>query len=87
MPPASDNAVFRALIARHNPVLEEYLAQARREECLATVRGNIFDLLEDRGLALDQFQRARIESCDDLAMLERWLLRTIKVESAAALLD
>ncbi|HWN67385.1 MAG TPA: hypothetical protein VNM90_07070 [Haliangium sp.] len=82
----SDNAAQRALIARGNPELQKHTARERREERMTTVREIIFDLLEDRQIALDTLQRARIEACDDLATLKRWLLRAAKVESAAALL-
>jgi hypothetical protein len=79
----SDNAAQRALIAKRNPVLEEHTTRA----CLATVRRSIFLLLEDGQITLDETQRARIEACEDLATLERWLLRAPKVASAAELLD
>jgi hypothetical protein len=83
----SDNAAQRALIAKRNPVLEEHTDQKRREERLATLRENIFDLLEDRQITLDELQRARIEECEDIATLKRWLLRAAKVASTAELLD
>jgi hypothetical protein len=82
----SDNAAQRALIARGNPELQEHTARERREERLTTVRENIFDLFEDRQIAMDALQRARIEACDDLATLKRWLLRAARIESAAELL-
>jgi hypothetical protein len=83
----SDNAAQRALIAKGNPELQAYTAQKRREERLATVRRNIFLLLEDGQITLDESQRARIEGCEDVPTLERWLLRAAKVASAAELLD
>ena len=83
----SDNAAQRALIAKRNPELQEHTARERREERLATLRENIFDLLKDRQIALEELQRARIEVCDDLVTLKRWLLRAAKVDSAAELMD
>jgi hypothetical protein len=76
---ASDNAAQRALRAKRNPELQEYLAQVRRED--------IFDVLEQRRIMLDELQRARIEACDDLAILKRWHTRAMHVASAAELLD
>jgi hypothetical protein len=79
---ASDNAAARALLARNNPVLQEYGERVR----LATAREHVFRVLEHRKVALDASQRARIEACDDLETLERWLLRATEVHDAAALL-
>ncbi len=80
---ASDAAAARALLARNNPVLEEHTAQVRREQA----RKYLFRILELRDIALDAAQRARIDTCDDLEALERWLLRAIEVHAAAELLD
>ena len=90
--PASDKAAFRALRARYNPVLEEYLTQARRrayhhDVCLAVGRKALFGTLRQRQIALDESQRARIQACDDLDTLDGWLLRAVEAESGAALLD
>jgi hypothetical protein len=79
---ASDDAAARALLARNNPVLEERAAQVRREEA----RKYLFRILERRDIALDAAQRARIDTCDDLEALERWLLRATEVHDAAKLL-
>ena len=92
---ASDNAATRALIAKRNPALEAHTArerreasiEARREASIEARREAIFDLLDDRGITLDDAQRARIEACHDLPTLKRWLLRAARLTSAAELLD
>jgi hypothetical protein len=78
---ASDNAAARALLAKNNAVLREREAQV---QC-ATTRKHIFQILEHRKIALDAAQRARIETCDDLATLERWHIRATEVRDAAEL--
>lgn len=84
---ASDNAMFRALLARRNPVLEEYLAEQRREARLTTTRDILCLILENRKILIDESQRARIQACDDLDTLDGWLRRAPKIDGAAALLD
>ena len=83
---ASNEAAFRALLAKNNPVLWEHLASVRNAGGLATARKYIFQLLDHRKIALDAAQRARIEACDDLVTLNRWLLRATEVRDAAELL-
>ena len=87
---ASDDAAARALLAKQNRVLnhalEEREAQVRREERLATMRENLFHLLEHRRIPLDAAQRGRIDTCDDPVTLQRWLLRANEVRDAAELL-
>jgi hypothetical protein len=84
---ASDDAAVRALLAKKNRVLnrvfEEREAKARR----ADARKYLLRILERRGIALDTAQRARIDACDDLETLERWLLGATEVHDAAELLD
>jgi hypothetical protein len=84
---AASDAAARALIARHNHVIEEHLARASLEARREERRHSIFRILDRRGIALDDSQRARILACDDLDTLERWLLLAIDVQSGAALLD
>ncbi len=79
---ASDAAAARALLARNNPVLEERAARVR----LANTRENIFEVLEHRKIALDAAHRDRIEACDDIAILKRWLRRATEVRDVAELL-
>jgi hypothetical protein len=79
---ASDDAVARALLAKKNRVLAAQQAQVR----LADARAYLFGILERRDVAVDAAQRARIETCDDLETLQRWLFRATEVHDAAELL-
>jgi hypothetical protein len=63
-------------------VIQEHDAEVQR----TTARKLLFQLLAHRKLTLDAAQRARIEACHDLEMLERWLLRATDVRDAAELL-
>jgi len=83
---AFDNAATRAVLAKDTPVLREHDAAIHAAGGLAARREDIFEILEDRKIALDAAQRARIEACDDLAMLKRWLIRAVNVRDAAELL-
>jgi hypothetical protein len=88
---ASSDAAARALIARHNRVVQEHTAQERSQAFLegqrVALRRHLFRTLEHRQIALDEIQRARIHACDDLATLERWALRASEVKDPATLLD
>lgn len=83
---ASDDAAARALLAKHNRVLSHVLAEREAQVLLATTRKHLFRILDHRGITLDAAQRARIDTCDDLELLERWLLRATDVRDAADLL-
>ncbi|WPL17586.1 hypothetical protein Thiowin_02611 [Thiorhodovibrio winogradskyi] len=48
---------------------------------------SILDLLADRGLWLDDRQRARIETCRDRAQLKAWLLAAARASNPADLFD
>jgi hypothetical protein len=82
---AADMAVAQGLIARGNPVIEEH-AQAReasgyrrgktdgkREGKLEGQREALHRVLARRKLVLTAQQRARVEACEDPALLDRWL--------------
>jgi hypothetical protein len=79
---ASDDAVARALLAKKNRVLAAQEARVR----LADARAYLFGILELRHVVLDAAQRARIETCDDLEALQRWLFRATEIHDAAELL-
>lgn len=84
---ASDDTAARALLAKKNRVLQEHDARVRSEERLAAAREGIARILEHRHVTLDAAQRARIDACDDLETLGRWLLRATEIRTAAELLD
>ncbi|HEY0484498.1 MAG TPA: hypothetical protein VGD37_43555, partial [Kofleriaceae bacterium] len=79
----ADDAVARALLARHNPVLDAHMAQTRAEgveEGAARARPQllaeaVLAVLTARKLVLDAAQRARILGEADVVQLERWLAR------------
>jgi hypothetical protein len=83
---ASDDAAARALLAKENRELNRVLDERESRSRLAATRESIFEVLEHRKIALDAPQRARIEACDDLALLKRWHLRATEVRDAAELL-
>ncbi|PXX69046.1 hypothetical protein DFR70_102732 [Nocardia tenerifensis] len=51
------------------------------------VAGSILRILERRGVVVDDGVRERLTSCTDLALLERWLDRSLTVTSTAELFD
>jgi hypothetical protein len=67
---AADNAVAEALVAKGNPVILRWEAEA------------ILKVLEARGLAVSTDQRQEILSCHDRDRLDRWLRRAAVASSA-----
>lgn len=65
----------------HQQGLEKGHQQGRAEG----LRAALLDILEVRGITLDRKSRRRIETCTDLAKLERWRERAKQVDSLAAL--
>ena len=62
-------------------------AQAERaQEALGALRDAVLALVAARGIALQDSAHARLVSCDDPALLRRWLLRAATASSADALL-
>jgi Uma2 family endonuclease len=60
-------------------------AAAKADDALAAVRAGILAALEARGLAPPDALRARIASCDDPAVLQRWLIAALTATSLEAL--
>ena len=94
----ADDAVARALVAKHNPVIEAVREEGRAE---GTAQGRaegvaqgrvegmaqaLVGLLAARGVALDQTERDRILGERDLARLERWIARAATCASSTELL-
>jgi hypothetical protein len=75
----ADDAVARALLARHNPVIEAARARDRAEGALdGRARGlaeAVVALLTLRGIELQPVHRARIADERDPERLHRWLAR------------
>jgi len=84
----ADDAVARALLAKHNPVLVAAVAEGRSEGRaegrVEALRDAILLVLAQRGLAIEVDQRARILA-GDRARLELWLERAVTCASAAEL--
>ena len=71
----ADDAVARALLAKHNPVLEATKTEAHAQGHLAGKREALLLLLGVRGISLDDAARERILQERDPARLDRWLTR------------
>ena len=56
-----------------------------RSALVAARMGALLDVLELRGLGLDDATRGRIEAETDLATLERWYARAKQIDSISAL--
>ncbi len=91
----------RALIQKKNPEIENYKAQGFKDgetqgfkdgaaqgfkdgETQALSRA-ILAFLSARGLAVSEDERARISTCDDIAILNHWISRAATVSAAADL--
>jgi Uma2 family endonuclease len=71
----ADDAVARALLARHNPVLEARLAHQRDEGIREGLAEAVLAVLAARGIAVADAERARILDETDSAQLRGWLVR------------
>ena len=65
---------------------KKYYGQGLEAGREALVR-SLTRIIEARGLALSPAQRERIESCQELETLERWLERAIGISSTAELFE
>lgn len=57
-------------------------AETKVEQAVASTRENILAVLAARGIPVTGDDRARVMLCDDLALLQRWLVRALSVTSA-----
>jgi len=78
----TDDAVARALVARHNPVIEAIRADGLADGLAKAVIG----VLAARGLALSRAERDQIRDERNPARLQRWVARAITCATAADLL-
>src|SRR6185436_6258717 len=72
----ADDAIARALLAKHNPVLEAAKLRDREQARIAGKSETLLMLLDARGVALAPAQRARIAEEQDAERLDRWLVRS-----------
>ena len=73
----TDDAVARALDAKHNPVIETIRAEGKLEGKAEGLARAVITLLATRGLSLGPAERDRILGERDLAQLERWLVQSM----------
>jgi hypothetical protein len=66
---------------------DEGRSEGRTEGRLVEARAALCRVLARRGLQLSPEEQARIEACDDLAVLERWLDQAITASTAAEALQ
>ena len=78
----TDDAVARALVARHNPVIEAAIEAMRAESTAEAVAA----VLSARGVAVTPAEREQILGERDPARLARWIARAAVCTSAAELL-
>ncbi|MEP7122128.1 MAG: Uma2 family endonuclease [Byssovorax sp.] len=58
-------------------------AQTRASLAIVGLRTGVLAALDARGLVVEEGLRARVLSCDDPTLLQRWLLRALSAASAA----
>ncbi|WP_407757876.1 Rpn family recombination-promoting nuclease/putative transposase [Archangium sp.] len=56
--------------------------QEGRQEGLRAMRTALYELLRQRGLSPGAQQQARVEGCEDLSTLQRWLVQALTATSA-----
>jgi len=69
---AAHRVTFRNLLQRQG---YRDLDEVRSEGQIRALRGSVVDVLEARGLTVDEASRAALESCRDLGALRRWLTK------------
>ncbi len=57
-------------------------AEAKLDQAVASTRETLLSALLARGIPLAEDARARVMGCDDLARLQRWLVRALSATSA-----
>ena len=55
---------------------------ARAERAVAGLRAGVVAALGTRGIAVTDEQRARVDACEDPALLQGWLLRALTATNA-----
>jgi Uma2 family endonuclease len=56
-------------------------AQAKVEQAVASMRANVLAVLAARGIPVADDARARVMKCDDLALLQHWVVRALSAAS------
>ena len=81
-PALADAAVLDALIAKGNPVILKWKADAEARGKAEGVAESILRVLEAREVAVSAAQREEILGCSDRDRLDRWLRRAALASSA-----
>jgi Uma2 family endonuclease len=56
-------------------------AEAKVEQAVASTRANVLAVLAARGIPVADDARARVMECDDLALLQHWVVRALSAAS------
>lgn len=80
------------LLSRLGKMVEELEARAEEaskqaEQAVLSTRETILALLGARGISSPEEVVARVKSCDDLSVLQRWLLRAATAATASEVID
>jgi Uma2 family endonuclease len=81
----ADDAMARALLGKHNPVLEAALSNSRRAGKIEGKAESVLRVLEARSITLSAGDRVRILQVQDAAVLDAWLRRAATCNDAAEL--
>lgn len=82
----ADDALARALIAKHNPVIEDALVRSFEDGELAATAAAIVAVLAARGFTPTAIEHARIVGLRDPDLLARWLARAATCAAVADVL-
>jgi hypothetical protein len=63
--------------------VERWLVEAEQRGEARGLRAGVLAILDTRSLTLGELGRARLESCEDLTILTRWLVRAASAASEA----
>jgi Uma2 family endonuclease len=83
----ADDAVARALLARHNPVIEAVRAEDRAAGKIEGKLEGLFAILAARDMDPDSAARERILCERDPQRLDRWIVRAATAATLAEVLD
>jgi hypothetical protein len=81
----ADDAMARALLGKHNPVLEAALSNSRSAGKLEGKAEAVVRVLEARNISLSDGDRGRILQMQDATVLDAWLGRAATCRDAAEL--
>ncbi len=83
----TDDVVARALVAKHNPVIEAIRAEGRAEGRVEGLAEAIIAMLSARGVPMSMVDRDRILGERDPVRLGRWIARAAACTSVTELLS